>query len=136
MSRRLLVSAGVLFLTVSPGFSQSASPAAKPAVTPKSAKTALPRTPDGHPDFTGIWTNVTITPFERPRDLASKEYFTEQEAAAYEKQTVQQRNRDQRDNRGTDRDVANAYNDFWWDSGTKVVKTRRTSIVVDPPDGR
>ena len=137
MSRRSLVSAGVLFLTVIPGFSQSGSPAAKPAVTAKATKSAaLPRTPDGHPDFTGIWTNVTITPFERPRDLASKEYFTEQEAAAYEKQTVQQRNRDQRDNRGTDRDVANAYNDFWWDSGTKVVKTRRTSIVVDPPDGR
>jgi len=36
---------------------------------------------------------------------------------------------------GTNADVANAYNDFWWDSGTKVVKTRRTSIIVDPPDG-
>jgi hypothetical protein len=90
---------------------------------------------DGHPDFSGIWTNVTITPFERPRDLAGKEYFTEQEAQAYEKQSVQQRNRDRRE-RGTNRDVASAYNDFWWDSGTKVVKTRRTSIVVDPPDGR
>ncbi len=46
------------------------------------------------------------------------------------------RNRDVRDNKGTDADVQNAYNDFWWDSGTKVVKTRRTSVVVDPPDGK
>jgi hypothetical protein len=95
----------------------------------------LPHTPDGRPDFSGIWTNVTITPFERPRDLAGKEFFTEKEAADYEKLTVQQRNRDKR-NPGSDSDVASAYNDFWWDSGTRVVKTRRTSIVVDPPDGR
>ena len=115
---------------------QTHAPAAKPAATSAPAKTAAsPRMPDGHPDFTGIWTNVTITPLERPRDLAGKEFFTEQEVSAYEKQTVAQRNRDQRD-RGTERDVASAYNDFWWDSGTKVVKTRRTSIIIDPPDGR
>ena len=101
---------------------------------PVFAQNGVPRTADGHPDLSGIWTNVTITPLERPRDLAGKEFFTEQEVAAYEKDHV--RNRDVRDNKGTDADVANAYNDFWWDSGTKVVKTRRTSIVVDPPDGR
>ncbi len=93
----------------------------------------IPRTADGHPDLSGIWTNVTITPLERPRNLAGKEFFTEQEALQYEKDHV--RNRDVRE-RGTYEDVANAYNDFWWDSGTKVVKTRRTSIVIDPPDGR
>jgi hypothetical protein len=110
--------------------------AAKPATPAKVGSVpSTPRTADGHPDFNGIWTNVTITPLERPRDLAGKEYFTEQEAAAYEKLTVQQRNRDRREP-GTERDVASAYNDFWWDSGTKVVKTLRTSIIIDPPDGR
>jgi hypothetical protein len=107
-----------------------------PVVAQKgAAQKGAPRTADGHPDLSGIWTNVTITPLERPRDLAGKEFFTEQEALAYEKSHL--RNRDDRDAiKGTNADVANAYNDFWWDSGTKVVKTRRTSIVVDPPDGR
>jgi hypothetical protein len=107
-----------------------ANPAARSGII-----TAIPRTADGHPDFTGTWTNVTITPLERPRDLAGKEFFTPQGAAAYEEQSVQQRNHDRRE-RGTDRQVANAYNDFWWDSGTKVVKTLRRSIIIDPPDGR
>lgn len=98
-----------------------------------SSKNAIPRNPDGHPSFEGVWTNVTITPLERPRNLAGKEFFTPEEAVEYEKE--HQRNRDIRQ-RGTIADVANAYNDFWWDSGTKVVKTRRTSIIVDPPDGR
>ncbi len=95
----------------------------------------IPRGGDGHPDMTGIWTNITITPLERPKDLANKAFFTPQEAAEYEKQVVTNRNRDRRD-RGTERDVANAYNDFWWDSGTHVLKNLRTSIIVDPPDGR
>jgi hypothetical protein len=141
MIHRLRAPQLVLFVAVVSMLSLSAvaqthSPAAKPAATAAQTKAAsIPRMQDGHPDFTGIWTNVTITPLERPRDLAGKEYFTEQEVNAYEKQTVTQRNRDQRD-RGTERDVANAYNDFWWDSGTKVVKTRRTSMIIDPPDGR
>lgn len=126
------ITAVVISLASIPAAGQNIAPAAK--VTNPS-KAEIPRTPDGHPDFNGIWTNVTITPFERPQNLAGKEFFTEPEATAYEKLTVDQRNRDRRAP-GTERDVANAYNDFWWDSGTKVVKTRRTSIVIDPPDGR
>ncbi len=97
---------------------------------------SVPRTADGHPDFTGVWTNVTLTPMDRPKELVGKEFFTPQEAVAYQQSLVDNRNRDKRDKRGTDSDVANAYNDFWWDSGSKVVKTLRTSLVVDPPDGR
>jgi hypothetical protein len=112
------------------------------AAVPALAQTAgvqksrhAPRTADGRSDLSGIWTNVTITPLERPRELAGKEFFAESEVADYERRTVAQRNRDQRLPDPV-RDAASAYNDFWWDSGTKLLKSRRTSIIVDPPDGR
>lgn len=94
-----------------------------------------PKTPDGQPDLQGIWTNVTLTPLERPRDLGDKQFFTPQEAAEYEKQTISRNNADRRDG-SAQADVNRAYNDFWWDRGTKVVPTLRTSLIIDPPDGR
>jgi hypothetical protein len=96
----------------------------------------LPRTPWGDPDLQGVWSIATITPFERPNTLAGKEVLTEQEAAELEQSNLLNNNQDRRDGAGTDADVARAYNDFWWDRGTKVVSTRQTSLVVDPPDGR
>jgi hypothetical protein len=93
-----------------------------------------PRTLDGKPELQGIWTNVTITPLERPRDLGDKAFFTEQEALQYEKQVREQNNADRRDG-GAQADVNRAYNDFWYDRGTKVVANRRTSLISDPPDG-
>src|ERR1700686_460011 len=61
-----------------------------------SKKWTAPRSPDGHPDLQGIWSNATITPFERPNELAGKEFFTEKEAAEYEKTVVREGNRDRR----------------------------------------
>ena len=96
---------------------------------------SVPRTSWGHPDLQGTWSTATITPFERPAELAGKEFLTKEEAAEFERLTLERTNRDRRD--GTaEADLARAYNDFWWDSGTRVVPTRRTSLVVDPPDGR
>ena len=83
-----------------------------------------------------MWSIATITPFERPAALAGKAELTEQEAADLEQANLVNNNQDRRDGAGTDADVARAYNDFWWDRGTKVVSTRQTSLVVDPPDGR
>jgi len=101
------------------------------------AKTyAPPRTPDGQPDFQGIWSNAILTPLERPADLKDKAFFTKEEAAAYVKRMVEQNNKDSRAGAGTDADVARAYNDFWWDRGTGIAKTLRTSLITDPPDGR
>jgi hypothetical protein len=91
--------------------------------------------PDGHPDLQGIWTNGTITPLERPSEFADKPFFTAAEAAEYEKQVRGRNNGDRRD-ANPDSDLATGYNDFWWDRGTKVVSTLRTSLIVDPPDGR
>jgi hypothetical protein len=92
-----------------------------------------PRTPWGDPDLQGMWTNETITPFERPRDLAGKPFLTEQEAAEIEQRAA--RNREAADGPSKPGDIG-SYNQAWFDSGTKVVGTRQTSLVVDPPDGR
>lgn len=102
----------------------------------QTAKTwTVPRTPDGQPDLQGIWTNGTLTPLERPRELADKPFFTAAEAAAYEKQARDRNDGDRRDS-NPEADLTTGYNDFWWDRGTKIVSSRRTSIIVDPPDGR
>ncbi len=83
----------------------------------------------------GIWTNGTLTPFERPREFADKPFFTPAEAAAFEKQARDRNNADRRES-NADADLVTGYNDFWWDRGTKVASTMRTSIVIDPPDGK
>lgn len=101
-------------------------------VTPKGWK--APRTPDGVPDLQGMWTNVTITPLQRAPNFANKPFFTEAEAEAFEKETVARNNADVRTTGASD--VANAYNDFWYNRGDQVVPTLRTSLIVDPPDGR
>jgi hypothetical protein len=93
------------------------------------------RTAWGEPDLQGIWDFATITPLERPKELAGKEVLTEEEAAEFEHRTLEQRNPDRRDG-GSQADVGRAYNQFWWDYGTKIVGTRRTSLIVDPSDGR
>ena len=87
------------------------------------------------PDLQGVWTNITISPLERPNELAGKAFFTKAEAEAYENKVANENNKDRRD--GTaDADVARAYNEEWWDRGTKVVSTLRTSLVVEPENGR
>jgi hypothetical protein len=105
------------------------------AASGASAAWTAPRTSWGHPDLQGIWSTATITPFERPAELGDKAFWTEEEAAKFERETVARTNRDRRDG-GAVADVARAYNDFWWDTGTRVVPTRRTSLIIDPPDGR
>jgi hypothetical protein len=94
------------------------------------------RTPDGQPDIQGVWTFATVTPLERPKEFEGKEFLTEQEAAAFEKQSARDVDQREEGTLGTAADVGAAYNQFWWDRGTKVVSTRRSSLIVDPPDGK
>ena len=97
-----------------------------------------PRTAWGAPDLQGIWDFRTITPLERPDELAGKDVLTAEEAAEYEQRSLSRQNKDLRaeDGISAQRDVANAYNQFWWDYGDRLTEDRRTSLVVDPPDGK
>ena len=96
---------------------------------------STPKTPWGHPDLQGIWTSSGATPFERPENLQGRDVLTEEEVAAIRAQT-EARNRalldapPQRTEAGGN---VGAYNNFWMDLGAR---TDRTSMVVDPPDGR
>ena len=116
------------------------------AVGSVAAQAPAGKTAWGHPDLQGTWSFATLTPLERPGELAGKDVFTNDEAAAFVKRRLQEQNADRRDNdssrngrvNGTAEtaDVARAYNDFWWDRGSTVAEGNRTSLIVDPPDGR
>jgi hypothetical protein len=124
-------------ITVSIVLSTSPAPTAQ-TLSPASAAGGWvqPRTPDGQPDLGGVWTNGTLTPFERPAALGSKQFFTEEEAAAYVRQRID----------GTDAPPPSAsapkevndraYARIWQDKGNTLVATRRTSQVIDPPNGK
>ena len=103
-----------------------------------SAQTDPPRTAWGQPDLQGVWDFRSITPMQRPNDRADQEFLTTEEAAELDQAAVE---RDvQSWNREARRTEAGgnvgAYNNFWMDRGLKSVGTRRTSLIVYPPNGR
>jgi hypothetical protein len=130
LTSRSVLSAVIAVLSLSP-LPVAGQPSAPARTTAKTW--TPPRTPAGQPDLQGMWINATITPFERPAALAEKPFLTEEEAAVLEQQAAERRAH--ADDAPAPGNVG-SYNDVWFDSGTKVVATRRTSLVVDPPDGR
>ena len=90
-----------------------------------------PRTPWGEPDLQGVWDFRTVTPMERPDEFEGQEFLTAEEAAGLEQRAVE--NQVDRAPRAGD---PGTYNQFWMDTGTNIIGTRRTSLIVDPPDGR
>ena len=99
-----------------------------PAYTP-------PKTPWGEPDLQGIWSGETLTPLERPAKFAGKPVLTPAEAEAIEEDIASRPGRDDRSKRGTEKDVAQAYNQHWLAPPTKLADGR-TSLIVDPEDGK
>ena len=104
------------------------------AVVPLAAQ-SLPRTAWGKPDLRGLWDYNTLKPLERPSEVEGREFLTEEETAAIEQAA--------RDGAGFDYrpddpniDIESAYNAFWSDKPTTVAPDRRTSVIIDPPDGR
>ena len=86
----------------------------------------LPRTPWGHPDLQGIWSNTTTTPLQRPEDLTGRTTLTAEERA--ERDAERARNADRPPPPGQ----TGAYNSFWFERG---FTGEQTSLVVDPPSG-
>jgi hypothetical protein len=102
-------------------------------VTRTSAQAPSPKTPWGEPDLQGIWTVETDTPFQRSPKYANQEFFTEAQRDEFDKARSALRGRDNRGDRGSERDVSGAYNNVF---GALKRTGTRTSLIVDPPDGR
>ena len=92
-----------------------------------------PRTPWGAVDLQGVWDFRTITPMERPAGFEDKAVLTDEEVAEFEAASNAQRAALDVE---TPVDTVGNYNQFWFDTGTTVIDTKRTSLVVDPANGR
>jgi hypothetical protein len=139
MSQRYLASLGTLAAATAPGvvmglllqFSAAGQAPPVAAKAKASAKTwTQPRTPDGQPDLQGFWTNGTVTPLERPGELAGKEVLDEEEAVEYQQKVLAQA-----DATPPGLQAGRSIDAIWFERG-KIVEGRRTSLIVDPPDGR
>jgi hypothetical protein len=133
MLAKSVVALALVSFAALPAFAQAQKPTA-PAKGAAASK-SVPRTPWGKPSFEGVWSRHSITPLERPKEFEGREYLTEAEAAVLEKAAVEVATDEARQD-DKNRDVSTAYNDFWWDRPTKVVSTRRNSLVIDPADGK
>jgi len=138
MSHRLWISIGILAVVpLMPAAGQASKQAPKKVAaknTAASKKSAVPHTPWGDPDLQGVWNDATSTPLQR--DIGVKDVLTDEEAVDFQKSLANDLTRDRRDG-GPEVDVNRAYNDHWMDSRRlKITSDRRTSLIVDPPDGR
>jgi hypothetical protein len=137
VSRRLLTSLNVVSVlivfaavAIVPASAQTAAPGVKPAAA-AARKNAPPRTPDGRPDLHGTWNFATITPFERPNELAGKQALTDEDLAKAEAAAA-----DRLIDRPPRAGDTGSYNRFWVDQTASAFGTRQTSQIVDPPDGK
>ena len=111
-----------------------AAHAAEPA-KPAAKKYVVPRTEAGQPDLRGVWNYGSDTPFERPSQFKDREFLTPEEAAATAKQIRDRSAQLEAGDAGTPIDPTGGYNQFWMDYFGQGANLR-TSLVIDPPDGR
>ena len=105
----------------------------------QSAETgAVQQTAWGRPDLQGVWDFRTITPMERPEELGDQAFLTAEEAANLEQEVVDRNARllNEAARRTEAGGNVGAYNNFWMDRGTRTVDSRRTSLIIDPPNGQ
>ena len=126
-------------------FSVLAATVMVPSASGQAAKRTAPRTADGKPDLQGTYTFATITPLQRPSALAGKADLSPEEAAEFEASENDRLNRDLYDPEkgqpsagypGRADGGVLSYNDFWYERGSRLTADRRTSLIIDPPDGR
>lgn len=136
LTAQVAMLSGVVALVVAGsvvGQAQAPASSAKRAAAPAVAKKAkLPRTADGSPDLQGVWNYATVTPLERPDALRGKDVFSDDEAEEFARDEADKADHD----KNPPADIVGNYNEFWYDGDKKVVGTKRTSLIVDPPDGR
>jgi hypothetical protein len=133
MSYRFLAIVGVLAVMI-----------AVPLSGQKAKTGTTPRTPDGHPDLQGVWTNATITPMQRPAALAGKATLTDAEAAEFEKYAAKElQDVDGKSEHpllaAAGSNGTGGYNVLFIDRGTELARVdgvKRTSLIIDPPDGK
>jgi hypothetical protein len=128
-----------------PGFALVAAVAVAPLpVEAQSKAAASPRTADGKPNLTGIYSFSTITPLQRPAALGDKATLSNEEAVAFEASENTRQNRDLFDPVKGQPSAGYApraeggvlsYNEFWYERGNKLTGDKRTSLIVDPPSG-
>ena len=127
MPRRLLKSAGALVLASAVlGFSPAGA----------AAQATAPRTADGHPDLQGVWNFSTATPMERPDDLTEQSTLTAEEAAAWEQRLAERREANESEREDAPLGARLGYSVRVWFEHGHTLTDQRTSLVVDPPDGR
>ncbi|PYQ81738.1 MAG: hypothetical protein DMG03_19235, partial [Acidobacteria bacterium] len=134
MSRRFVSSVGTALVAAVVSFPALAGQARKAPA--KTATWTVPHTPWGDPDLQGVWNDATSTPLSRPGGLSDKQVLTDEEAAEFQRELAYNLTRDRRDG-GAQADVNRAYNEHWMDARRlTITKDHRTSLIVDPPDGR
>ncbi len=107
-------------------------------------QTKIPRAADGHPDLQGIWTNATLTPLERPAAFTGKLTVSDAEGTAYEKKQQDELKAgdgisDSDFHRRAGSGETGGYNALFIDRGSELARVdgvKRTSLIVDPPDGK
>ena len=136
MSYRAMPIVALFTITIASAPGQTATPT-------RAGTKAIPRTSDGHPDFQGVWTNATITPMERPAELAGKATLTDAEAKTWEKRDLSSNTLDSDVDSGFNRVTGGpgvgAYNNLFVDRGSELARVdgvKRTSLIIDPPDGK
>ena len=135
------LASAVLALTISAAAQEKPEPSKPPAVGHDPASAALvkakagannrnykvPKTPWGEPDLQGVWSYATTTPVSKPAGAGEKTFLTDEEIAEQAERTARQQDLPPRPGE------TGTYNNFWWDRGQSI---GRTSLIVDPPDGR